>query len=77
MLDMMLKQWAVPGWMYPPPAFPPYTLGSFYLIPAPRLDCLLRAAAAQPLVSVEDVFVTGLLRIHCRIPLVNVPKRYK
>ena len=59
--------------MYPPTSYPPYAVGSFYILPQPHLACLLEGAGQVSLLTVEDVFVTGLLREHCSLELVNVP----
>ena len=48
--------------MYSPSHYPSYVVGSFYVLPQVHLDCLLAAAGQVRLLSVEDVFVTGLLR---------------
>ena len=59
--------------MYGPSYYPSYAVGSFYILPQPILSCLLAGTALVNLITVEDVFVTGLLREHCRLGLVNVP----
>ena len=60
--------------MYGPAYYPPYAVGSFYILPRTHLSCLLAGLAQVGLLSVEDVFVTGLLREFCRLSLVNVPQ---
>ena len=59
--------------MYRPDMFPAYVLGSFYMIPATALDCLVSSTWSHGLVSVEDVYVTGILRQACNLQLYNVP----
>ena len=68
-------QWLIPLWMYPDTLFPSYTMGSFYIIPSTHLACLVSSTARVPLLSVEDVYVTGLLRRQCGVQLQDVPRR--
>ena len=60
--------------MYRPAYYPSYAVGSFYILPSAHLPCLLAGLGQVGLLSVEDVFVTGLLREFCRLSLVNVPR---
>ena len=63
--------------MYPGQDFPPYVLGSLYIIPARLLGCLVSRTSEVGFVSVEDVYVTGLLRSRCQdIELTFVPGRF-
>ena len=64
---------SVPDWMYGPAYYPSYAVGSFYILPRAHLTCLLEGLSKVGLVSVEDVYVTGLLREFCQLSLVNVP----
>ena len=59
--------------MYGADYYPSYATGSFYILPQLHLSCLLAGAGVVNLITVEDVFVTGLLREHCGLGLVNVP----
>ena len=59
--------------MYRPDMYPPYVVGSFYMIPVSALDCMVSSTWSHALVSVEDVYVTGILRQACNIQLYNVP----
>ena len=61
--------------MYPGTLFPSYTMGSFYIIPTSHLACMVSSMAMVPLLSVEDVYVTGLLRRECGYSLQDVPRR--
>ena len=72
----MYHQWLIPHWMYPGKLFPSYTMGSFYIIPSNHLPCLVSSLAMVPLVSVEDVYVTGLLRRECGLGLEDVARRW-
>ena len=66
----------VPKWMYPGQYFPPYVLGSLYIIPARLLGCLVTRTSEVGFISIEDVYVTGLLRTKCpEIELTFVPGR--
>ena len=51
-------------------------MGSFYIIPSTHLSCLVSSTARVPLLSVEDVYVTGLLRRECGVGLQDVPRRW-
>ena len=63
--------------MYPGQDFPPYVLGSLYIIPARLLGCLVRRTSEVDFISIEDVYVTGLLRSKCQdIELTFVPGRF-
>ena len=56
--------------------FPPYVVGSLYIIPARLLGCLVTRTSEVAFVNVEDVYVTGLLRAKCQdIELTFVPGR--
>ena len=59
--------------MYSPAYYPSYAVGSFYILPRVPLSCLLAGLGQVGFLSVEDVFVTGLLREFCQLSLVNVP----
>ena len=59
--------------MYRPAYYPSYAVGSFYILPRAHLTCLLSGLGQVGLLSVEDVYVTGLLREFCQLSLVNVP----
>ena len=62
--------------MYPDEFFPPYVLGSLYIIPARLLGCLVKRTSEVSFISIEDVYVTGLLRSKCPdIELTFVPER--
>lgn len=62
--------------MYPLHHFPPYVLGSLYIIPARLLECLVAMTFEVSFITIEDVYVTGLLRQKCRnIQLKYVPER--
>ena len=62
--------------MYPGQYFPPYVLGSLYIIPARLLGCLVTRTSEVGFISIEDVYVTGLLRTKCpEIELTFVPGR--
>jgi hypothetical protein len=65
----------IPHWMYPGTLFPPYTIGSFYILPTTHLACMVSSMAMVPLLSVEDVYVTGLLWRECVYSLPDVPRR--
>ena len=59
--------------MYLPAYYPSYVVGSFYILARANLACLLAGLGQVDFLSVEDVYVTGLLREFCRLSLVNVP----
>ena len=62
--------------MYPEQFFPPYVLGSLYIIPTRLLGCLVKRTSEVGFISIEDVYVTGLLRSKCPdIELTFVPER--
>ena len=62
--------------MYHARYFPPYVLGSLYIIPARLLGCLVTRTSEVGFISIEDVYVTGLLRRKCQdIKLNFVPGR--
>ena len=62
--------------MYDRQYFPPYVLGSLYIIPARLLGCLVTKTSAVGFITIEDVYVTGLLRAKCQdIELTFVPGR--
>ncbi|KAG8147319.1 hypothetical protein E2320_022448 [Naja naja] len=56
----------VPTLLYPEPAFPPYCVGSAYILSAPAAAAVLGAARLLPMLPVEDVFV-GLCTHHAGI----------
>ena len=62
--------------MYPQAHFPVYSDGSFYIIPVTIVPCLTKAMSEAKLVSVEDVYVTGILRKQCNADTFHVPNRY-
>ncbi len=39
-----------------------------YLMSGSSVDCLYHAALREPLLNMEDVFVTGVLAERCRVP---------
>ena len=62
--------------MYPEQFFPSYVLGSLYIIPTRLLGCLVKRTSEVSFISIEDVYVTGLLRSKCPdIELTFVPER--
>ena len=71
----MYSQWFIPLWMYPDPLFPSYTMGSFYIIPSTILPCMVTSLSLVPLLTVEDVYVTGMLRRQCGAGLLDIPRR--
>jgi len=54
-------KWAVPKYIYSARYFGPHVLGITYLIRSDILKSLLKASLSTPLLSLEDVYVTGLL----------------
>ena len=61
--------------MYPDERYPPYVLGSFYTIPSSLIECLVEQMEQSTFISVEDVFITGVLRERCHADLHHVSHR--
>ena len=57
--DTAYKKWLIPHWMYFKPRFPPYCVGAFYAFDGRLVERLLEAAINTPIVTVEDIYVTG------------------
>lgn len=55
------SKWHVPSWMYAPDKFPVFVNGPAYLISGSIVDNIYRTALATPLVTLEDVFITGIV----------------
>lgn len=55
------SKWHVPQWMYSPDKFPVFVNGPAYLISGSIVNRVYQTALATPLVSLEDVFVTGIV----------------
>ncbi|XP_064615893.1 beta-1,3-galactosyltransferase 5-like [Liolophura sinensis] len=58
-----IKRWIVSKEEYPPDKYPPYILGNFYAIPKDLISKLFHVSQYIPYLSMEDVFITGVVRI--------------
>lgn len=55
------SKWHVPKWMYTPDKFPSFVNGPAYLISGSIAGNVYHTALATPLITLEDVFVTGIV----------------
>lgn len=55
------SKWHVPKWMYAPDKFPVFVNGPAYLISGSIVDNIYQTALSTPLITLEDVFVTGIV----------------
>lgn len=55
------SKWHVPKWMYTPDKFPVFVNGPAYLISGSIVYQIYKTALATPLLTLEDVFVTGIV----------------
>ena len=69
--DTLDSKWVTPHWMYPWPRFPPYCAGAFYAFDGLLANQLYQVAMNVPLVSSEDLYITGLVRIEARYGIYN------
>ena len=53
------NKWAIPYWMYQGEYFPLAVSGSGYVFPFRKASCLFQSAFKIPLITLEDVYVTG------------------
>ena len=56
-------KWEVPGYLYPFHEYPDYVVGTFYLITGDLVPRLVDLAEHFPPMAVEDVLITGTLRL--------------
>ena len=54
------NKWAIPFWMYQGEYFPLAVSGSGYVFPFRKASCLFQASFKIPLITLEDVYVTGM-----------------
>nr|ACO14609.1 Beta-1,3-galactosyltransferase 1 [Caligus clemensi] len=67
-------KWTVPKYVYKEDIFPNAASGSGYLFDVEAGMCLYRKSLEVPLINLEDIFLTGLLRHKCGIHLRNNSK---
>ena len=53
------NKWAIPYWMYKGDYFPEAVSGSGYVFPLRKVSCLFQASFKVPLITLEDIYVTG------------------
>ncbi|XP_064616240.1 beta-1,3-galactosyltransferase 5-like [Liolophura sinensis] len=61
--DGYIEKWIVSKEEYPPDKYPPYILGNFYAIPKDLIPKLFHVSQYIPYLSMEDVFITGVVRV--------------
>ncbi|KAL7643541.1 UNVERIFIED_CONTAM: hypothetical protein RMT77_005523 [Armadillidium vulgare] len=65
-------RWGVSKKEYPDPFFPPFTLGPAYIISRNAVDKLLNVSNETPFLSLEDVFITGILARRAKVKLKDI-----
>ncbi|XP_052773773.1 beta-1,3-galactosyltransferase 1-like [Mya arenaria] len=65
-------RWAVSEQAYPLKQYPPYTCGNTYVISANMAANIYYTAGLLPYLNIEDVFVTGILRMYLRADIQDV-----
>ncbi|XP_064616002.1 beta-1,3-galactosyltransferase 5-like [Liolophura sinensis] len=55
-------KWRVSVEEYPPDRYPPYIFGNYYVIPNNLIGKLFHLSEYIPYLSMEDVFITGIVR---------------
>lgn len=55
------SKWHVPVWMYPEDKFPHFVNGPSYIITGSIVESIYRKALETPLITLEDVFITGIV----------------
>ena len=68
-----LKKWVVPRYMYKKKYFPQFLSGSGYLVKKTSARCLLDMSQKNPIVHLEDVYITGLCAAECNIRRISYP----
>ena len=62
-------KWSIPTYMYKRDHFPNSVSGIGYLMPSRVVSCLYHKGLDTQYIFLDDVFVTGLLRVKCRLSL--------
>lgn len=62
--------------MYAEATFPPYLNGPFYVLDASVAEKLFNAAHNEPLINMEDVYVTGILTSKCGVQPTHCTRIY-
>lgn len=66
-----IPRWNIPREEYPLDYYPPYVLGNYYIIPNHLIATLSHVSQFLPFLSMEDVFMTGVVRLAARAELRN------
>ncbi|KAL7643543.1 UNVERIFIED_CONTAM: hypothetical protein RMT77_005525 [Armadillidium vulgare] len=69
-------KWGVSQKEYPGTFYPVYTWGPAYIISRNSVDKLLIASNETPFLSLEDIFITGILAKKAKVQLKNIDWRH-
>ncbi|XP_059095959.1 beta-1,3-galactosyltransferase 5-like [Tigriopus californicus] len=67
------SKWLVPHWMYSNEYYPPYCAGSIYAVSKSMVPELLKQIEVTPLITVEDVYITGVVRTKTPFGIKHMP----
>lgn len=66
-------RWKVDSNLYPHKIYPPYVFGNSYVIPINIIEHLVTASNYIPMITVEDAYITGILRREAHSGLIHHP----
>ena len=63
----LVQKWIVPRYMYNGDRYPNYLSGAGYVLSRASVECIFKRSQTMPYFHLEDVFITGFLRVACHI----------